>query len=187
MNLNSELQKMLSGELYEAWDEELVSMRDKARQLLSRYNTLIGAPLEERNEILSRLLGNCSSIDIQPPFFCDYGAHIFAGKNFFMNFNCVILDCAKVTIGDNVMCGPYVQIYTAYHPVLASERIKGPELAAPITIGNNVWLGGGAIICPGVTIGDNTTIGAGSVVTKNIPANVFAAGNPCKVIKSLEA
>lgn len=187
MNLNSQLHKMLSGELYEAWDEELVSMRDKARQLLSRYNTLIAAPLEERNAVLSQLLGSCSTIDIQPPFFCDYGAHIFTGKNFFMNFNCVILDCAKVTIGDNVMCGPYVQIYTAYHPVQASERIKGPELAAPITIGNNVWLGGGAIICPGVTIGDNTTIGAGSVVTKNIPANVFAVGNPCKVIKNLEA
>ena len=102
-----------------------------------------------------------------------------------MNFNCVILDCARVTIGDNVMCGPYVQIYTAYHPVQALERTKGPELAAPITIGDNVWLGGGAIICPGVTIGDNTTIGAGSVVTKDIPANVFAAGNPCRVIKNL--
>jgi len=185
MSMNSELQKMLSGELYEAWDEELTAMRDNARQLLSRYNTLIAAPLEEKNEILRQLLGSCSTIDIQPPFFCDYGSHIFAGKNFFMNFNCVILDCARVTIGDNVMCGPYVQIYTAYHPVQALERTKGPELAAPITIGDNVWLGGGAIICPGVTIGDNTTIGAGSVVTKDIPANVFAAGNPCRVIKNL--
>ena len=183
--MSTELQKMLNGELYEAWDEELTAMRDNARQLLSRYNTLISAPLEERNDVLRQLLGACSSIDIQPPFFCDYGSHIFAGKNFFMNFNCVILDCAKVTIGENVMCGPYVQIYTAYHPVQALERIKGPELAAPITIGNNVWLGGGAIICPGVTIGDNTTIGAGSVVTKDIPSNVFAAGNPCRVIKNL--
>jgi maltose O-acetyltransferase len=103
-----------------------------------------------------------------------------------MNFNCVILDYAKVTIGDNVMFGPYVQIYTAYHPVLAPERIKGPELAAPVIIGNNVWLGSGAIICPGVTIGDNTTIGAGRVVTKDIPANVFAAGTPCRVIKDIE-
>ena len=186
MREKSELQKMLDGELYKAWNEELTAMRNEARQLNSRYNTLMGASLEERNAILRLLLGRCSSIDIQPPFFCDYGVHIFTGKNFFMNFNCVTLDCAKVTIGDNVMCGPYVQIYTAYHPVLAAERIKGPELAAPVTIGNNVWLGGGAIICPGVTIGDNTTIGAGSVVTKDIPANVFAAGNPCRVIKNLE-
>jgi maltose O-acetyltransferase len=186
MTANSELQKMLSGELYQASDEELTAMRDNARQLLSRYNTLIGAPLEERNNILNQLLGACSTIDIQPPFFCDYGSHIFVGKNFFMNFNCVILDCANVTIGNNVMCGPYVQIYTANHPVQASERIKGPELAAPITIGHNVWLGGGAIICSGVTIGDNTTIGAGSVVTKDIPANVFAAGNPCRIIRNLE-
>jgi maltose O-acetyltransferase len=187
MDRISELQKMLNGELYEAWDEELTAMRDKARLLNAKYNTLMGAPLDERNSILKELLGQCSSIDIQPPFFCDYGTHIFAGKNFFMNFNCIILDCAKVTIGNNVMCGPYVQIYTAYHPVLASERNKGPELAAPIIIGDNVWLGGGAIICPGVTIGENTTIGAGSVVTKDIPANVFAAGNPCRIIRSLEA
>jgi maltose O-acetyltransferase len=183
--MKSELQKMLDGELYQAWDKELVVMRDNARTLLSKYNLMIAAPLEERTAVLKDLLGNCSTIDIQPPFFCDYGSHIFAGKNFFLNFNCVILDCAKVTIGDNVMCGPYVQIYTAYHPVMAAERIKGPELASPITIGDNVWIGGGAIICPGVTIGDNTTIGAGSVVTKDIPANVFAAGNPCKVIRRL--
>ncbi|WP_207429948.1 sugar O-acetyltransferase [Sabulibacter ruber] len=185
MEDKSELQKMLDGELYQVWDQVLVQMRDKARLLLSRYNALMGAPLEERNSVLKDLLGGCSTIDIQPPFFCDYGAHISVGENFFMNFNCVILDCAKVTIGDNVMCGPYVQIYTAYHPVIASERIKGPELASPITIGDNVWIGGGAIICPGVTIGSNTTIGAGSVVTKDIPADVFAAGNPCRVIRSL--
>ncbi|KAA3439227.1 sugar O-acetyltransferase [Rufibacter hautae] len=185
MEKKSELQKMLDGELYQAGDPELVHMRDNARLLLSRYNAMMGASLEERNMVLKELLGKCSTIDIQPPFFCDYGAHISVGENFFMNFNCVILDCAQVTIGNNVMCGPFVQIYTAYHPVIASERIKGPELASPITIGDNVWLGGGAIICPGVTIGSNTTIGAGSVVTKDIPANVFAAGNPCKVIRSL--
>ena len=100
-------------------------------------------------------------------------------------FNCIILDCARVTFGDNVFLAPNVQLYTAYHPVIAAERIKGPEYAAPITIGNNVWLGGGVIVCPGVTIGDNTTIGAGSVVTKGIPANVVAAGNPCRVIREL--
>lgn len=176
---------MLNGELYEAWDDELTAMRDRARIILHEYNRLMGATLGEKNQVLKQLIGKCSTIDIQPPFFCDYGTHILVGDNFFMNFNCVILDCAKVTIGNNVQCGPYVQIYTAYHPVLAAERIKGPELAAPITIGDNVWIGGGAIICPGVTIGNNTTIGAGSVVTRDVPANVFAAGNPCRVVKEL--
>ena len=103
-----------------------------------------------------------------------------------MNFDCVILDCARIDIGNTVFCGPKVQIYAATHPLVASERIKGPELAKPIKIGNHVWLGGGVIVCPGVTIGDNTTIGAGSVVTRDIPANVFAAGNPCKVIKTID-
>lgn len=177
---------MLDGDLYNAADAELTTMRADARKLLAKYNTMLAEPLEDRNVVLAKLLGRCSTIDIQPAFYCDYGVNIFAGKNFFMNFNGIILDCARVTIGDNVMCGPNVQIYTAYHPVLASERIKGPELAKPITIGDNVWIGGGAIICPGVTIGENTTIGAGSVVTKDIPANVFAAGNPCRVIRVIE-
>lgn len=176
---------MLDGELYIANDQQLIDMRDNARKLMSQYNQMIAEPLEDRNMVLKQLFGRCSTLDIQPPFYCDYGSHIKVGENFFMNFNCVILDCAMVTIGDNVMCGPYVQIYTAYHPVIAAERIKGPELASPITIGDNVWIGGGAIICPGVTIGSNTTIGAGSVVTKDIPANVFAAGNPCRVIREL--
>jgi maltose O-acetyltransferase len=183
--MKTELQKMLDGELYDASDETLSAMRHNARQLLAQYNQQIGAALDVRNQTLKQLLGKCSSIDIQPPFFCDYGSNIVIGENFFMNFNCVILDCALVTIGKNVMCGPYVQIYTAYHPLVAEERIKGPELAAPITIGDNVWLGGGVIICPGVTIGNNTTIGAGSVVTKSIPDNVFAAGNPCRIIKEI--
>ncbi|HEY1055070.1 MAG TPA: sugar O-acetyltransferase [Emticicia sp.] len=125
------------------------------------------------------------AIDIQTPFYCDYGSNIFAGENLFINFNCTILDCARVIFGTNVFLAPNVQIYTAYHPIIASERIKGPELASPVTIGDNVWLGGGVIICPGVNIGSNTTIGAGSVVTKNIPANVVAAGNPCRVIREL--
>jgi maltose O-acetyltransferase len=183
--MKTELQKMLDGELYDASDETLSAMRNNARQLLAQYNQQMGAALDVRNQTLKQLLGKCSSIDIQPPFFCDYGSNIVIGENFFMNFNCVILDCALVTIGKNVMCGPYVQIYTAYHPLVAEERIKGPELAAPITIGDNVWLGGGVIICPGVTIGSNTTIGAGSVVTKSIPDSVFAAGNPCRIIKEI--
>lgn len=183
--MKTEKQKMLDGELYEAWDEELTNMRVKARQLLHQYNQLIAASPEEKHRILEQLLAKCSTLDIQPPFYCDYGKHIIAGENLFMNFNCIILDCALVTIGNNVQLGPNVQIYTAYHPLKAQERIKGTELASPITIGHNVWIGGGAIICPGVTIGDNTTIGAGSVVTRNIPDNVFAAGNPCRVIRTL--
>lgn len=184
--MKTELQKMLDGELYEAWDSGLVSMRTKARILLEQYNQSLASSPEQKKALLTTLLGKCSTVDIQAPFYCDYGVHILAGENLFMNFNCVILDCALVTIGDNVQMGPCVQVYTAYHPLAASERIKGPELAAPVTIGNNVWIGGGAIICPGVTIGDNTTIGAGSVVTRNIPDNVFAAGNPCRVIKSIK-
>lgn len=176
---------MLDGELYDASDAQLTAMRARARQLLFQYNQLTAASRESKMAILQQLLGRSSNANIEPPFYCDYGRHILAGENFYMNFNCVILDCARVTIGDNVQFGPSVQVYTAYHPLKASERIKGPELAAPIVIGDNVWIGGGAIICPNVTIGQNTTIGAGSVVTRSIPEGVFAAGNPCRVIKTI--
>ncbi len=125
-------------------------------------------------------------IHIEPPFYCDYGYNIEIDVNFYANFSRVILDVNKVVIGKNVMFGPMVQIYTASHPIIAEERIKGLELSKPITIGDNAWFGGGVIVCPGVTIGKNTTIGAGSVVTKDIPENVFAAGNPCRVIKKLK-
>lgn len=182
----TELQKMLADELYIAADPVLTAMRSKARQLFSQYNQTNYDDFEARKDIMGQLLGKMgNNLDIQAPFFCDYGAHIFTGDNVFMNFNCIILDCAEVHIGNNVLFGPNVQIYTAYHPIIASERIKGPELAAPITIKDNVWVGGGAIICKGVTIGENTTIGAGSVVTRDIPDHVFAAGNPCRVIKAL--
>ena len=182
----SELEKMLAGELYNANDPQLLEMRHKARRLLAKYNLTSYENLEEKISILKKLFGAVDdNTDIQAPFYCDYGSHITAGKNLFINFNCTILDCAKVTFGDNVLIAPNVQIYTAYHPILARERIKGPELAASVSIGNNVWIGGGAIICPGVSIADNTTIGAGSVVTRNIPANVVAAGNPCRIIKEL--
>ena len=176
---------MLAGELYEAWDAGLTAMRASARRWLQLYNGMLAAEREQREAVLQQLLGKCGTIDIQPPFYCDYGAHILIGENCFMNFNCVILDCALVTIGKNVQLGPGVQLYAAYHPLDAAERIKGPELAAPIVIGDNVWIGGGAIVCPGVTIGSDTTIGAGSVVTRSIPEKVFAAGNPCRVIRAL--
>jgi maltose O-acetyltransferase len=141
---------------------------------------------KERSQLLHQLFAKVGkNAKIVPNFYCDYGCHIYVGDNFYMNYGCVILDCHTVHIGDNVLCAPYVQIYTAYHPVDPNIRLTGKELAAPIKIGNNVWIGGGAIICPGVTIGDNTTIGAGSVVTKSIPENVVAAGNPCRVIREL--
>jgi maltose O-acetyltransferase len=135
---------------------------------------------------LKELFGKIGgAIEVEPPFHCDYGTNIFVGKNFYMNFGCVILDCAEVHIGDNVLCGPYTQIYTAHHPTDPRARLTRLELAHPVSIGNNVWIGGGVIICPGVTIGDNTTIGAGSVVTKDLPGNVIATGNPCRIIRRL--
>ena len=176
---------MLAGELYDASDPYLFELRAKARKLIHIYNKKEFGK-EQRAGILRELLGKAGkNIDIQTPFYCDYGCHIEVDENFFANFNCVFLDCNYIKIGSNVFLGPAVQIYAAHHPVIAGERIKGPELASPVIIGNNVWIGGGSIICPGVTIGDNTTIGAGSIVVKNIPSNVVAAGNPCKVIMNL--
>jgi len=182
----TEKQKMLAGELYLAEDPELVADSRRASRLLQRYNSTIADQQQQRQQILQELLGNVGEkISIVPPFYCDYGSNIYVGNNLFMNYGCVILDCNLVEIGDNVLCAPYVQIYAAYHPVEPEIRLTGRELAAPIKIGNNVWIGGNAIICPGVTIGDNTTIGAGSVVVKDIPANVVAAGNPCRIIRYL--
>lgn len=184
--MKTEIEKMLSGELYWANDALLVEMRNKARALFTQYNATLNEQIAERRTLLSELLGSMGeNIDIQPPFFCDYGKYIQLGSNVFINYNCTILDCAHVVLGNNVFIGPNVSLYAAHHPVIAAERIKGPELASPITIKDNVWLAGNVIVCQGITIGENTTIGAGSVVTKDIPANVFAAGNPCRVIKSL--
>lgn len=182
----TELEKMLAGDLYDASDPTLLTMRNNVRTLFSRYNQTPYDADPERRAILDQLLGHAGhNLNIQGPFYCDYGTHISIGDNGFVNFNCIFLDCARITIGINFQCAPNVQLYTAYHSIIAAERSKGPELASPITIGDNVWLGGGVIVCPGVTIGDNTTIGAGSVVTKDVPANVFAAGNPCRVIREL--
>lgn len=182
----TEKQKMLAGELYVASDPELAADSKRARRLLRMYNATTESEQEERSHILTELFAKVEPIvEIVPPFHCDYGSNIYAGKQLYMNYGCVILDCNTVTIGENVKCGPYVQIYTAYHPTEPEIRLAGRELAAPIIIGNNVWIGGSAIICPGVTIGDNTTIGAGSVVVKDIPANVVAAGNPCRIIRHL--
>lgn len=182
----TEKQKMLAGELYLAYDPELAAENKRARRLSRIYNGTTEEEPELRSQILNELFGQVGPlVEIVPPFHCDYGSNIYAGDRLYMNYGCVILDCNTVHIGENVKCGPYIQIYTAYHPTESEIRQTGRELAAPIKIGNNVWIGGGAIICAGVTIGDNTTIGAGSVVVKDIPANVVAAGNPCRIIRHL--
>lgn len=182
----TEKQKMLAGELYLASDPELAAESKRASLLLHRYNQTSVEEQDDRSQLLQELFGAVGERPvIVPPFHCDYGIHIYLGDRVYMNFGCVILDCNTVHIGNDVMCAPHVQIYTAYHPTEPQMRLTGRELAAPVRIGNNVWLGGGVIVCPGVTIGDNTTIGAGSVVTKDIPANVVAVGNPCRVIRQL--
>ena len=173
---------MLSGALYCAADPGLVAKRARGRLLTRR---LSGA---DDDGVLRELLGAMGSdVEIVPPFFCDYGSYIFVGSRVFVNTNCVILDCARVEIGDDVQIGPGVHIYAATHPVDPVARRHGLELAAPVTIGSDVWLGGGTIVCPGVTIGSGSTIGAGSVVVADIPSGVLAVGNPCRVIRSVEA
>lgn len=192
--MKTEKQKMLAGELYCAADPDLIKERKRARQLTRLYNSTAEDELEQRDalrhasrsQILQELFGTVGeNAEIEPPFYCDYGSNIHVGDRLYMNFGCVILDCNTVHIGDHVMCAPYVQIYTAYHTTDPQPRLADLECAAPVRIGNNVWLGGNAIVCPGVTIGDNTTIGAGSVVVKDIPANVVAVGNPCRVLRQL--
>ncbi|MGF1516251.1 MAG: sugar O-acetyltransferase [Nodosilinea sp.] len=182
----TEREKMLAQELYRAADPELVALRRLAQEQLYRFNHARPEEIDVRQGVVKSLFHTIGpNFEITPPFFCDYGGHIRAGKNLYLNAHCTILDCNWVTLGDNVLLAPNVQLYAAHHPTDPAVRLTGLELAAPITIGNNVWLGGGAIVCPGVTIGDNTTIGAGSVVTKAIPANVVAAGNPCRVMRSV--
>lgn len=183
--MKSEKEKMLSGDYYNAGDEELVRERDYARDLIFDFNRTKPSEKDKREKILKQLIIAKGAFHIEAPFYCDYGYNIEVGENFYANFGCIILDVNKVKIGDNVLLAPNVQIYTATHPIDPVERLTGKEFAKPIIIGNNVWIGGGAIICPGVKIGDNVTIGAGSVVTKDIPHNVIAAGNPCKVIREI--
>jgi maltose O-acetyltransferase len=187
MNMRTEKEKMLAGELYDPLDLQLCRERDRCRDLCLALNATREDQKEERQRILTELFGKETDAWIQPPFFCDYGTNIVVGTKVFFNFNCVVLDVMQVTIGSNVLFGPSVQIYTATHPISAVERRKWLESAKPITIGSDVWVGGGAIICPGVFIGDRSVIGAGSVVTRNIPSDVFAAGNPARVIRALPA
>jgi maltose O-acetyltransferase len=183
--VRTELEKMLAGELYDPFDAALVKARDRARDLCQDLNATREKDVEVRRRILEQLFGKGGeSVWMQPPFFCDYGSNILLGERVYFNFNCVVLDVCRVTIGDFTMFGPAVQIYTATHPMNAELRRK-QEFAKPIEIGSDVWVGGGAIICPGVKIGSKTVIGAGSVVTRDIPDGVIAAGNPCRVIREI--
>jgi acetyltransferase-like isoleucine patch superfamily enzyme len=183
-SMKSEKIKMLSGDSYNAMDFELVAERQAAKTLIFDLNNLHPDELLKRKEILVKLLGKTkNTFNIESPFHCDYGYNIEIGENFFANYNLIILDCARVTIGDNVMIGPNVSLYTAGHPVQSGLRWQGIEYALPIIIEDNVWIGGNVVINPGVLIGKNSVIGSGSVVTRNIPENMIAYGNPCKPVR----
>ena len=184
--MKTEKEKMLSGELYDCSDPQLVRERLRARELCYRLNSQSPEKFEkERKHLIEQLLGEKSDLHITPPFQCDYGTNISVGVNVYFNFNCVVLDVAKIRIGNNVLLGPNVQLLTASHPTNALERRNGLEFGKSIEIGDDVWVGGGAILCPGVKVGEGVIIGAGSVVTKDVPPNTVVAGNPCRVIKNL--
>lgn len=182
----TEKEKMLAGKLYIAQDEELAADNRKGRRLTRLFNRTTEEELEYRDTLLKELFESTGEkLYIEPPFHCDYGCHISIGEWFYANYDCIIVDVCKVKIGDNVMFGPRVGIYTAGHPIDAEIRNTGLEFGAPVTIGDNVWVGGSVVINPGVTIGNNVVIGSGSVVTKDIPDNVVAVGNPCKVLREI--
>ncbi len=184
----TEKEKMLAGEIYSAVDHQLLQELNATRELIYEYNLLKPAENEKKLELLKRLLGHIGSDDIivNQPFRCDYGKQISIGKRFMSNFNFTVLDEARVTIGDDCFIGPNVSIYTACHSTDPIERNSRREWALPVTIGDSVWIGGSTTILPGVTIGNYVTIGAGSVVTRDIPSNSIAVGNPCKVIKNID-
>ena len=182
----TEREKMLAGELYDPFDPELVARREHARDLCQALNATRESQQPERRRILTELFGKGGdSVWMQPPFFCDYGANIELGERVFFNFNCIVLDVCRVRIGDYTLIGPAVQIYTPMHPLDAGQR-RHQEFGKPVDIGADVWIGGGAIVLPGVRVGSRAVIGAGSVVTHDVPDRVFAAGNPCRVIRAIE-
>ena len=183
--MSAERQKMLAGEMYDPLDPGLVGARAHARDLCQALNATREAQQDERRRIVRELFGTGGdTVWMQPPFFCDYGSNIELGERVFFNFNCVVLDVCLVRIGDYSLFGPAVQIYTPMHP-LDAERRRREEFGKPIEIGSDVWVGGGAIILPGVRIGSRAVIGAGSVVTRDVPEGVLAAGNPCRVIREI--
>lgn len=185
--MKTEKEKMVAGEMYDPMDKELVADRIQTRLLLKSLNDCKETDTSEKRRVVKKLFPLAAPhLWLQTPFYCDYGYNIKTGERVFFNFNCIVLDVAPVTIGARSMFGPGVQLYTATHPLNYAERSAGKEYAKPIIIGEDVWIGGGAIVCPGVTIGARTVVGAGSVVTKDLPSDVFAAGNPCRVIRSLQ-
>ena len=185
MSSRTEKEKMLAGESYNCLDPDLETERQKAKELLQLYNLSEAAP--ERQNILQQLLGQIGQNSIiEPPFYCSYGHNIYIGEHVYLNVLCTILDCNTVHIGHDVMIGPVVQIYTAAHHLQAEARIQGWEVAKSIVIEDNVWIGGGAILLPGVRIGRNAVVGAGAVVTRSVPANTVVAGNPARVIREIE-
>jgi maltose O-acetyltransferase len=180
-------ERMLAGDLYIADDPDLARDSERAMRLTHRLNTMDPTDGKGRDEVLTELLGAFGAgSHIRPPFFCDYGYRTSIGARTFANFGLICLDVATITVGDDVQIGPNVQLLTPTHPVSADLRRNKWEAALPIVIGDNVWLGGGVIVCPGVTIGDNTVVGAGAVVTRDLLANVVAVGNPARVIKAVE-
>jgi len=183
--MNSEFEKMLAGELYDALDPELVQARDRARDLCQTLNATREGDREMRRQLLLQLFGKGGgTVSLQPPFFCDYGSNIELGEQVFFNFNCIVLDVCKVIIGDCCQFGSGVQILTPLHPLDAAQR-RRQEYGAPVTIGSDVWVGSGAIILPGVTIGPRTVVGAGSIVSRSLPEGVLAVGNPCRVVREI--
>lgn len=181
-----EIDKMLNGLLYKSNDDTLVKMHVYSREMLDKINATKFSDFEKRNTLFRNLFGSLGEMArINKPFFCDYGANIYIGDNFYANLDCLMLDVNKIIIGNNVMFGPRVSIYTATHPIDVGVRNDGLEYGLSVKVDDNVWVGGSATINPGVTIGKNSIIGSGSVVTKDIPENVIAAGNPCKVIRTI--
>ncbi|WP_434635983.1 maltose O-acetyltransferase [Klebsiella sp. I138] len=185
--MSEEKRKMIAGELYQAGDATLRADRLRARQLLHRYNHSAPDERDWRKICLAELFGQAGDAYIEPTFRCDYGYNIFLGANFYANFDCVMLDVCPIHIGDNCMLAPGVHIYTATHPLDAAERNSGKEYGKPVTIGHNVWIGGRAVINPGITVGDNAVIASGAVVVKDVPANAVVGGNPAQIIKMLTA
>jgi len=184
---NPEKEKMINGEMYFANDSLLVRERKEGRALTRQINSTTETETEKRAGLVKQLFGSTGEVAyIEPPFRCDYGYNIFVGENFYANFDCVILDVCPVRIGINCFMAPGVHIYTATHPLDPVERASGYEYAKPVTIGDNVWLGGRAVIAPGVTIGNNVVVAAGAVVVKDVPDNVVVGGNPARIIKEIE-
>jgi len=181
----SEKQKMLLGEYYNAQDGELVRERDYVSSILCNYNASPFSEQDIQHKTIKHLLNTSGNYIVKPPFHCDYGYNITLGNNVFINYNCIFLDVVQIIIEDHVLIGPNTQIYTACHPIHPQQRLSGLEFGKRVTIKKNAWIGGSCVILPGVSIGENTIIGAGSVVSKSIPDNVVAYGNPCKIIKSI--